>query len=383
MTLIVHRAERADLLVPGLAAVLREPQADPFAMELVLVPARGVERWLSQQLSHLLGNAPGSADGVCAGVEFRSPASLIAEVLGTRNEDPWHPDVLAWSVLRVLDRSVGEPWARVVVNHLGYLFEPGSDEFVLRQGRRFAVARRLAGLLAAYAGQRPHLLVDWEAGGNGDGTGRALPADLAWQPELWRRVLADVGAPSPVVRHRDVVAALSSGSLALDLPPRLSLFGHTRLSRSRVNCWLLSVSDARSTCGCRIPAMRSGPRARCRRWAPVDWTTSLTSRSSIRCWRRWGATCVRRRRCSKRCMPAMAGRCPGRRDRAPCLARSRPTSPQPERRDRQSAWARTQAYAGRSKCTPVMARPVRSRCCVRCCSICWMPIPLWSHATSW
>lgn len=256
VTLIVHRAERADLLVPGLAAVLREPQADPFAMELVLVPARGVERWLSQQLSHLLGNAPGSADGVCAGVEFRSPASLIAEVLGTRDEDPWHPDVLAWSVLRVLDRSVGEPWARVVVDHLGYLFEPGSDEFVLRQGRRFAVARRLAGLLAAYAGQRPHLLVDWEAGGNGDGTGRALPADLAWQPELWRRVLADVGAPSPVVRHRDVVAALSSGSLALDLPPRLSLFGHTRLSRSEaellaavgerreVHVWMPHPSDA-------------------------------------------------------------------------------------------------------------------------------------------
>ena len=44
MSLIVHRARRADELVPGLAALLRKPLADPFEQELVLVPARGVER---------------------------------------------------------------------------------------------------------------------------------------------------------------------------------------------------------------------------------------------------------------------------------------------------------------------------------------------------
>ena len=29
-------------------------------------------------------------------------------------------------------------------------------------GRRYAVARRLAGLFASYARQRPQLLIDWE-----------------------------------------------------------------------------------------------------------------------------------------------------------------------------------------------------------------------------
>ena len=61
--------------------------------------------------------------------------------------------------------------------------------------------------------------------------GRVSPStrDLRWQAEVWRRVAADVGAPSPTERHREVVAAIVGGA-ALPLPDRLSLFGHTRLT---------------------------------------------------------------------------------------------------------------------------------------------------------
>jgi hypothetical protein len=88
MALHLHRAERTDLLADGLGALLADPLPDPFAEELVLVPARGVERWLSQRLSHVLGRGRAS-DGVCAGVAFRSPGSLIAEITGTVDDDPW------------------------------------------------------------------------------------------------------------------------------------------------------------------------------------------------------------------------------------------------------------------------------------------------------
>ncbi|EUA52198.1 exodeoxyribonuclease V, gamma subunit [Mycobacterium xenopi 4042] len=66
--------------------MLSDPLADPFAEELVLVPARGVERWLSQRLSHVLAGA--ARRRVCAGVAFRSPGSLIAEITGTVDDDP-------------------------------------------------------------------------------------------------------------------------------------------------------------------------------------------------------------------------------------------------------------------------------------------------------
>ena len=82
MAFHIHRAERTDLLADGLGELLATPQPDLFAEELVVVPASGVERWLSQRLSHILGRG-GGADGVCAGVSLRSPRSLIAEITGT------------------------------------------------------------------------------------------------------------------------------------------------------------------------------------------------------------------------------------------------------------------------------------------------------------
>ena len=105
MALHLHRAERTDLLADGLGALLANPLPDPFAEELVLVPARGVERWLSQRLSHVLGAGRGG-DGVCAGVSFRSPASLIAEITGTVDDDPWAPDAMTWPLLEVIDNSI-------------------------------------------------------------------------------------------------------------------------------------------------------------------------------------------------------------------------------------------------------------------------------------
>ena len=181
MALHLHRAERTDILADGLGALLAVPPSDPFATDLVIVPARGVERWLSQRLSHILGRGSG-ADGVCAGVTFRSPASLIAEIAGTRDRDPWSPEAMAWPLLEVIDAGLDEPWCRTLATHLGH-FATG-EERELRQGRRYAVTRRLAGLFASYASQRPQLLTDWLAGDIGD-----LPTDLTWQPQLWSRLV--------------------------------------------------------------------------------------------------------------------------------------------------------------------------------------------------
>ena len=221
MAFHVHRAERTDVLADGLGELLATPPADPFAEDLVVVPARGVERWLSQRLSHVLGRGA-SADGVCAGVAFRSPGSLIAEINGTRDDDPWSPEAITWPLLEVIDASLDEPWCATLANHLGH-FATG-EERELRQGRRYAVARRLAGLFVSYARQRPQLLSGWLAG---DTAG--LDDDLAWQPELLRRLVDTLGIDPPDVRHTATVALLrSSGSP--NLPDRLSLFGYTRLS---------------------------------------------------------------------------------------------------------------------------------------------------------
>ncbi|HYH35178.1 MAG TPA: exodeoxyribonuclease V subunit gamma [Nocardioides sp.] len=230
MGLLLHRAERTDLLADGLADLLADPPDDPFAEEVVVVPAKGVERWLTQRLSHRLGVGDRGGDGVCAGVRFLNPSSLVALLTGADHDDPWHPDRLAWPVLEAVDASLDEDWCAPLAHHLGHRHTGVEAE--LRRQRRWSVARRLAGLFASYAVQRPQLLTDWREGRDSDGAGDALPPDLTWQPELWRRVLQRVPAVPPDLRHADALRHLEEGEG--ELPDRLSLFGHTRLPRSEV-----------------------------------------------------------------------------------------------------------------------------------------------------
>ena len=196
------------------------------------MPARGVERWLTQRLSHRVGVGGRGGDGVCAGVRFLSPHSLVAMLLGKERDDPWDPDRLVWPLLAVIDESLDEPWCATLATHLGHGLD--GDEGDLRRSRRYSVARRLAGLLASYAVQRHALVTDWREGRDTDGAGNPVEADLAWQPELWRRLVARVDAPPPDVRHAETLARLRAGGDGLDLPPRLSLFGHTRLPVTEV-----------------------------------------------------------------------------------------------------------------------------------------------------
>ena len=229
MALHLHRAPRTDQLADALGELLASPLDDPFATELVLVPAKGVERWLSQRLSHVLGRGE-TQDGVCAGVEFRSPRSLVAELMGTTYDDPWAADALAWPLLEVLDASLDESWAHTLALHLGQ--HHVGDEAEFRRGRRYSVARRLAGLFSSYAVQRPQLLVDWLDDRLTDGAGGELPADLRWQPPLWRALVGAVGQPPPHLRHAETVARLEAGPS--ELPARLSLFGHTRMPSTEI-----------------------------------------------------------------------------------------------------------------------------------------------------
>ena len=221
MALHLHRAPRTDLLADALGDLLSTPLDDPFATELVLVPARGVERWLSQRLSHRLGTSGERGDGVCAGVEFRFPRSLVAELTGTRDEDPWAPDALAWPLLSVLDASLDEPWAATLAAHLGH--RDTGDEAEFRRGRRYSVARRLAGLFASYAAQRPQLLrrlvrrsVDGRAGWRARRRPRLATAALARTDGGGRRT--DPGRPAR--RDADPARGRPERPAAAHLPVR-------------------------------------------------------------------------------------------------------------------------------------------------------------------
>ncbi|MDQ1648543.1 MAG: exodeoxyribonuclease gamma subunit, partial [Frankiaceae bacterium] len=84
-------------------------------------------------------------------------------------------------------------------------------------------------LFAAYRSQRPDLLRRWAAGDDG-----GLPADLGWQPQVWRALRGVLGRPNPAELLDDVCDRLRTDAAAVDLPPRLSVFGPTRLTRDQL-----------------------------------------------------------------------------------------------------------------------------------------------------
>ena len=239
MSLLIHRAERADRLSEGLGEVLSQPLDDPFAIEIVCVPTRGVERWLAQRLSHQLGTAVDSDDGVCAAIDFCSPRRLLARALDgihSVGEDQWQPGRAVWPLLRVIEEARGESWLDLLWSYLGDrqrgprpAAAADDSKAQVRGDRRWSIARHLAGLFATYGSSRPAMIHRWLAGDDVDGSGRPLPADWSWQAELWRRLRAEIGSPSPAERIRTAAAQLADSPTGTDLPNRLSLFGATRI----------------------------------------------------------------------------------------------------------------------------------------------------------
>ncbi len=346
------------------------PLPDPFAEELVIVPAKGVERWLSQRLSHMLGRGDGH-DGVCAGISFRNPRSLIAEITGTVDDDPWSPDAMVWPLLEVIDCSLDEPWCRTLATHLGH-FETG-EEKELRQGRRYAVARRLAGLFASYARQRPQLLVDWERDIAGD-----IDSDLRLAAAA---VAGAVGAsrrrPASRSAHQNTCAAAAVTDRPAGTPVPVRAHPTARHRGRAAQC---PGHPPRSPPLAAAPQRRpvAEARGRARRY-PATRRHQPSQRRTTHCWPPSAATYASS---SAACPPtrrptntSVAVRIPTR-----CSAGCSPTSP-PTRSVRTAE--RCAMTTGPSRCTAATARPARSTCSGRFCSACSPTTPRWNRATSW
>ena len=234
----VHRSERADGLVGALAELLAEPLGDPFAPEVIAVPTRGMERWLTQRLSTGLGATPGRADGVCANVEFPSPRRLTDEAVAVASgiepdADAWLPERLVWALLEVVDTSLHEPWLRSLADHLGATLDTADPS---RQARRFASVRHIAELFDRYALQRP---------GHGARVG---------------------GRPRRRRHRREAAAGRRAGRRSCGGGCAPAPASPTRRSGSRRRARACARSRSWSTCrtGCRCSGSRACPPGGCR-----------------------------------------------------------------------------------------------------------------------
>jgi exodeoxyribonuclease V gamma subunit len=203
----IQHATSAAQLAAKLVTLWTGPRDDPFSFDLAVVPSPGFQRWISQQLA--LAKGP---DGICAGVEFNSPAKLWTRLAGA--EDPWRPERLAWLIQRVVLDQAGPAELDVLRRHLE----------ASRQS--YSTSGRIAAHFAGYATHLPAMLGQWAAGIDLDDAGKPL-ADNAWQPVLWRLLVEQTGT-DPVQQRGAVLTGLRNGP-APDLPNRIAVLAPPRL----------------------------------------------------------------------------------------------------------------------------------------------------------
>lgn len=223
--LYVHRSERADLLAVRLAQILGEPLDDPLTAEVVAVPTRGVERWLTQRLSHRLGCTDRGSDGVAANIDFPFPGTLVGAAMAAATgidvrTDPWSPERAVWPLLEVVDAHLGDSFLEPLNAHLR-ASSPEREDGALT---RFAAVRHLADLYDQYGVHRPELIRSWANGDYGD----VLPRQR-WQADLWQRLRSRIGIDSPAERLERASQRVVEDPGIVGAPGRISLFGLTRL----------------------------------------------------------------------------------------------------------------------------------------------------------
>lgn len=243
--LVIHgnRQETLRALVTGL---LRRQPLPPLADEVVLVQSNGIGHWLKLAIAELPDAAGGGGLGIAAGFDVMLPARFLWQayraVLGeaaVATESVLDKQPLHWRLHRLLPALARQPAFAVPAAFL-------ADD---PDGRkRHQLAAQLADLLDQYQVYRADWLAAWAAGRDewcdARGQWRPLPSAQAWQPALWRAVLADVGEAglrdSRAGIHPRFMAAmdrldgLGPDALPASLPERVIVFGISALPAQAV-----------------------------------------------------------------------------------------------------------------------------------------------------
>lgn len=226
--LLILHGNRLELLAQAVLAWLRQAPLGPLEEDVMLVPSNGMAEWLKMALA--------AAHGVSAANRVELPARFLwrcyRAVLGRAAVPPrsaLDKLPLTWRLMRLLPGLAGQP-----------LFAPVAGFLQAGQGgmaRRLQLAQRLADLFDQYQVYRADWLDAWAAGHDHlPGAAAVLPPDQAWQPALWRAVLAELAGPDRQALRSQVhdrfVQALAGPRAPgawPGLPRRVVLFGTTHI----------------------------------------------------------------------------------------------------------------------------------------------------------
>ena len=226
---IALHGNRSEDLAQAVIAWLGQNPLAPLEQEVVLVQSNGIAEWFKMELARQLG--------VCGSTRVELPGRFLwrtyRELLGPRavpRDSPLDKLPMTWRLMQVLPGLLETP-----------NFEPVRR--YLRQDdphRQLQLAQQLADLFDQYQNYRSDWLEDWSEGRDllqAQGKRIPVPADQAWQPELWRAVLGTLSeAQRATIRprlHRMAVERLNSeDGPGARLARRVVVFGMSHMPAS-------------------------------------------------------------------------------------------------------------------------------------------------------
>ncbi|MGE8396030.1 MAG: exodeoxyribonuclease V subunit gamma, partial [Comamonas sp.] len=223
--LVALHGNCTETLADALIAWFESHPLAPLEQETVLVQSNGTAEWFKMRMAE--------HSGVCAAAKVELPARFIwrtyRHVLqGQRSIpriSPLDEQPMTWRLMRLLPQCIAEP----AFEPLARFLRPGEPQRMLQ------LATRLSDLFDQYQVYRADWLHAWEQGrdvlpGIAGKPDLPLPEGQAWQPCLWRTLLADLTdaerqATRTAVRA-DVMERLRSADVgSLPVARRVVLFG--------------------------------------------------------------------------------------------------------------------------------------------------------------
>ena len=231
-----HVGEHPDVLTSQLCELMASVPDDPFAPELVAVPTRGIERWLTQRIATGTG-------GICANVEFTNPNRLIKDIIKPLPElaavtTAWERKSVISNILTVFDRNPFREELKLISRYI----KGTGDWTTPDNGHRWLAASKIAELYESYTRRCPDMIRAWHTSIDIDANSQPLLEHARWQPWLWRKTRQQIGVPSLAELLPEALDPIRSGSVDLPLPDRFFVYGLTS-----VNTLDLAVLKAAAT----------------------------------------------------------------------------------------------------------------------------------------
>lgn len=207
MAFTLYQSNRQEDLFTLFAAVLQKPHgASVLTPEKVIIPSRGMAKWLNMSLAE--------RHGIAANLSFELPAAFVWSLARALMPDvplysPYRPEVLTWRIYALLNEKA--------------VLAPAVQQYLTQADNLqvYQLAHALARLFDQYLVYRPDWLMRWE-----QEQLVGLGEDEAWQANLWR-MLVRSGGP-----HRAVLLQRLLQQMALSpagLPARVLCFGVSNL----------------------------------------------------------------------------------------------------------------------------------------------------------